>query len=129
MAENFLVRYTIDPHSQCIFNYTLDHAPPSVENPNFPGMVIEPKSMMISLMPSAEGPWEASVVAVSGLRIVEGQVKTRKRYDSIPFVNQMDEDGGMPEWLREIVQDHVDTLNHDQTFRPQHLVADTIPEG
>jgi hypothetical protein len=129
-----VLRYTLEERSQCKFVYNLEQAPESIANPNFPGLTVQPKTLLILLAPGEDGNWEAGLVSVSGPFFLKDD-RPGRRVESVPFTNPMDEDSGAPEWVRLIVQDHLDTLNHEYshrtTMQSRSLVAhsETIPEG
>lgn len=112
MAENFLVRMTLNEQSTAIFRYDLDEAPESFSHFYTPGVELRPEKLLILLHPDPEGVWYVRILSVFGHEIVNGVVKQRKRLDSISIIEPLkDRADLLPEWLKEIAEHHVLLMN------------------
>lgn len=120
-----IVQMKLHPESQAVFRYLLEIAPDEVSNLYFPGVTVQPKTLMIIMCPNSEGAWEISVMRVSGPRVVDGVVKPRKYFTDVVFTNPLeDEDAdALPTWLREIALHHVGLMNPESLYERQQETA------
>jgi hypothetical protein len=109
MASN-KVEYTVRQHASWQIPMDVTGAP-DTSNPEVPSFgMVRPTALGLGIMPSAKGVWEVTSVGVSGPKVKDGKVATKRDY-SVMFMDPLGPDSVAPEWVREICQEYTDKAN------------------